>query len=78
MFENTLGTNKNCGRWSEIVAFMLPEITSWEITLENILSVNVLEWLVSLVGCRINGKNEFEVRESKKSLVVDDHCSLIN
>ena len=69
-FENILGTNTNCGRWSNIVAVMLPEITSWEITLEIILSMSVLESLVSLAGCRRYGKNEFEARESKNSLVV--------
>ena len=41
------------------------EITSWETTLENILSMSVLEWLVSLAGCKIYGINEFEARESK-------------
>ena len=41
--------------------------TSWDIILENILSVRVFEWLVSLVGCNkyIYGKMEFEARESK-------------
>ena len=48
---------------------MLPEIASWEVTLENILSMSVFKWLVSLVGCKIYGINEFEARESKNSLV---------
>ena len=61
-FENTLETNKNCGRWLDTVTVMLPEVTSWEIVFENILLMSVLEWLVSLVGCRIYGKNEFEAR----------------
>ena len=61
-FENTLEKNKNCGRWLDIVTVMLPEVTSWEIAFENILSMSVLEWLVSLGGCRIYGKNEFEAR----------------
>ena len=39
------------------------------ITFENILPIRVLEWLVILVGCKINGKNELEARESKTSLV---------
>ena len=30
---NVLGEIKNCGKWSEIVAVMLPEIMSFEITL---------------------------------------------
>ena len=52
----------NCG-------LMLPEITSWEITLENISSMSVLEWLVIVVGCKICGINEFEARESTNSAV---------
>ena len=52
-FESKLGANKNCGRWSDIMAVMLPEIISWEIILMNILSMRVLEWLVSLVGCKM-------------------------
>ena len=42
---------------------------SGSITFENILSIIVLEWQVILVGCKINGKNEVEARESKNSLV---------
>ena len=30
-----------------------------------ILSVSVLGWLVVLVGCKINDKNDLEVRESE-------------
>ena len=52
-FESKLGTKKNCGRWSDTMAVMLPEIISWEIILTNILSMRVLEWLVSLVGCKM-------------------------
>ena len=48
---------------------MLPESTSWEFILENILSMRVLEWLVYLVGCNIYGIMEFEARESKNSFV---------
>ena len=40
---NALGEIKNCGRWSEIVAVILPEIMSFEITLLKILSIRVLE-----------------------------------
>ena len=64
-----LGTNKDCGRWSNMVGVLLPEITSWEVTLENILSMSVEERLVSLVGCEIYGINGFEARESKNLLV---------
>ena len=40
---NVLGEIRNCGRWSEIVAVILPEIMSFEITLLKILSIRVLE-----------------------------------
>ena len=73
-FESTLGANKNWGRWSDIVAVMCPDIASNESTLETILSMRVLEWLVTLVGCRIYGMVEFEARESRNSLV--GWCSL--
>ena len=43
---NVLGEIKNCGRWSEIVAVILPEIMSFEITLLKILSIRALEWLL--------------------------------
>ena len=39
-----------------MVAVKLPGILSGSITLENILSVRVLEWLVILVGCKIKVK----------------------
>ena len=51
-----------------MMAIKLPDIISGSITFENILSTSVLEWLVILVGCKINGKNELEARESKISL----------
>ena len=52
-----------------MVAVNLPDIMSGSITFENILSIRALEWLVILTGCKINGKNELEARESKNSLV---------
>ena len=33
--------------------------------IENILCIRVLEWLVILVGSKIEGKNELEARKSK-------------
>ena len=47
---------KNSGRWSEIVAIILSEIMSFEITLLKILSIRVLEWLVCRLGWIIYGK----------------------
>ena len=73
-FESTLGANKNWGRWSDMIAVMFSDITSHERTLEKILSMRVLEWLVSFVGCKIYGMLEFEARESRNSLV--GWCSL--
>ena len=48
---------------------MVADIMSGSITLENVLSIRVLEWLVILVGCRIKGINELEARESKNSFI---------
>ena len=61
---NILGTIANWGRWSDMVAVKLPDM-SGSITFENILSIRVLESLVILVGCKIKGISELEVRESK-------------
>ena len=47
----------------------LPEITSGDIKLENILSISVFKLKVRRIGCRIYGKKEFEARESKNLLV---------
>ena len=52
-----------------MVAVKLPDIMSGSITFENILSIKVLEWLVILVGYKINGISELEARESKNSFV---------
>ena len=52
-----------------MVAVKLPDIMSGSITFENILSIRVLEWLVILVGSKIEGINELEARESKNSFV---------
>ena len=44
----------NCGRWSETVIESGPRI------LENMLSISVLEWLVTLVACLMCDKNIWE------------------
>ena len=72
--ESTLGANRNWGRWSDVAAVMFPDIASHGSTFEKILSMMVLEWLVSLVGCKIYGMIEFKARESRNSLV--GWCSL--
>ena len=48
-----------------MIAVKLPDIMSGSITLENILSIRVLEWLVILAGCKIKGINELEARYLK-------------
>ena len=65
VFESTQGANKTWGRWSDIVAVMLPEILSWEIILENIFSMRVFESLVILLGYKIFGITDFESKKSK-------------
>ena len=52
-----------------MVAVKLPHIMSGSITFENKLSIRVLEWLIILVGYKIKGINELEVRKSKSSFV---------
>ena len=49
------------------VVVMLPDIISWKIKLENILSMRAFELLVNLVRCKIYGIKELEASESKKS-----------
>ena len=47
-----------------MVAVKLPDNMSGSTTFENVLFINVLEWLVILVGCKIKGIKELEARES--------------
>ena len=54
-----------------MVAVKLPDTmpgSHLKITNENKSSLRVLEWLVILVGCKINYKSELEVRQSKSAL----------
>ena len=51
------------------MAVKLPGIISGSIKFDSILSIRVLEWIVILVGCKIKGINELEVRESKNVFV---------
>ena len=53
----------------QIVAVKLPDIMSGSIKFENI-SIEILEWLVILVGYKIKGVTELEARESKNSFVL--------
>ena len=52
-----------------MLAIKFPDIMSVSITFETILSIRVFEWLVILVGCKINSKNGIETREPENSLV---------
>ena len=52
-----------------MVVVKLPDIMSGSITFEKILAKRVLEWLVILIGCKIKGINELEVRGSKNEFV---------
>ena len=58
-----------CIKEDDMVAVMFPDIISHESTFEKIISMKVLEWLVSLVGRKIYGMIEFESRASRISLV---------
>ena len=53
---NVLGQIRNYGWLSKIVAVILPEIMSFEITLLKILSIRVLKWLLCRLGWIIYGK----------------------
>ena len=72
---NILGIIANWGRWSEMMAVKLPDIMSGSIKFENTLSIRIFELLVVLVGCKIKGINEFEVKESKNSFVYSSNCN---
>ena len=48
------GETKNWGRWSEMVAVILSQIMSFEMTL--LLSKRVLEWFACQLGWMIYGK----------------------
>ena len=47
----------------------LPDIMTGSITLENVLPIWVLKWLVILVGYKIKVINDLEARKSKNSFV---------
>ena len=52
-----------------MLAVKLLDIISGSITFENILPIELLEWLVILVAGKNNNKNGFYARGSKNSLV---------
>ena len=66
---NKSGSIKNCGRWSDILDEMFPEIavlTNGLGVLQNILSISVLLFLQTLVGRRTWVWRELEARLSRK------------
>ena len=50
------GTSRNSGSWSDVEAVKLLKIVLGTAMLEKILSINVLELLVTLLGCSIWGR----------------------
>ena len=54
-----LGAVKNSGKWSEMDELILPDITLGDIAFENILSIGVLDLLLTLVGWSIWDKNKW-------------------
>ena len=49
--KKVLGATENCGRWSDIEVVKLPGIILGTAMLEKILSFNLLEIVVNLIGC---------------------------
>ena len=64
-----LGGMRNCGRWSDIGKVILPNTILGNIAFENVLSIRVLELLLTLVRWSIWGKNKWENGESRNSFV---------
>ena len=54
--EKGIRSYKNCGGWSDIEAVKLTGIILGTAMLEKILSINVLELVVTLLGCKIWGR----------------------
>ena len=74
-FEKNSGSIKNCGRWSDILDQMFPDIallTSGFGILQKMLSIRVLLLLNILVGRRIWGYNELDATSSRKVLTCSD------
>ena len=49
-FEKMWDAIRNSGKWSDMADVKLPEIISWEIKLEKILSIIYFEWELILDG----------------------------
>ena len=69
-FANIFGAIRNWGKWSDIFAVTLPDITSCDVRLHNIMSIRILEWPVSGVGWSISAGRELNASESRKLFVV--------
>ena len=69
LLPNILAIIENWDRWSEMLAVKLLDIISGSITFENILPIELLEWLVILVAGKNNSKNGLHARGSKNLLV---------
>ena len=75
--EKILGTIRNWGRWSEIVAVRYPDNKSGEITFVNIVLISVFEWLVIVVICKMYGKKIFRQENLKTYWLNYDHYNSI-
>ena len=60
------------------MAVKLPDVMSGSITFAKILAIRVLEWLVILIGQKIKGINELEVRGSENTLAWFAQSNSIN
>ena len=66
--KNMQGIHKTWGRWSDIIKVRLSHTASFETYLENILSIMVCEWPVTLVGVKyMANTHEKKVSESINS-----------
>ena len=74
-YEKKSGSLKNCGRWSDIIDEMFPDIallTSGLGVLQKVLSIRVLLFLDIMVGRAIWYCTELEDRSSRKVLTCSD------
>ena len=56
---------KTGARWSDIVDVKFPQIAFFDIWVENVLSIRVLEWTVTILGWRIWGNIILQEKEWK-------------
>ena len=74
--EKLLDVMTNSWRWSKTVVVGFPETESGLRILQKMLSISVLQLLVTLVGYVLSGTNKWEEKELRNSLVHDNHTSI--